>query len=329
MSAPPLTGEARLLPALRVEILRREPLFERGFAPWPFRVDDREPGRVAVLALHHHVLAEQPFVLEAETNRRAFRWLVAVVALPLVAAIAKRKSIIADQIHSLRRHARALERGRIGDPADFKHAVRGADLHHPEMAFGLAIRLVDHGERADIRFLHHGIEQRVVFGAAPGRRRRQIVPNLIRTRQRCREIIAVSCDFKRLKPAIAPLQNFAVRKRRRGPVLQIAHASRAALSLLKKPLSSPPFAASLKPSNEPCSAIDLAVRMKPPQAERASAPPTLMRRTPIAAMSATVCPNAAPLRKFTGLGATAFTTASIWSGVLIPGAYSTSAPAAA
>ena len=86
------------------------------------------------------------------------------------------------------------------------------------------------------------------------------------------------------------------------------------------PLSSPPFAASLKPSNEPCSAIAFAVRMKPPQAERASAPPTLMRRTPMPARSVTVWPNAAPLRKLTGFGATAFTTASICSRVLMPGA---------
>ena len=62
------------------------------------------------------------------------------------------------------------------------------------------------------------------------------------------------------------------------------------------------------------------MRMKPPQAERASAPPTLMRRTPMPARSLTVWPNAAPLRKLTGFGATAFTTASICSRVLMPGA---------
>ena len=55
-------------------------------------------------------------------------------------------------------------------------------------------------------------------------------------------------------------------------------------------------------------------------ATRASEPPTLIRRTPIAARSLTVKPNAPLLRKFTGFGATALTTASICSRVLMPGA---------
>ena len=63
-------------------------------------------------------------------------------------------------------------------------------------------------------------------------------------------------------------------------------------------------------------------------ATRASEPPTLMRRTPIAAISLTVNPSAPPSRKFTGFGATAFTTASICSRVVMPGAYRQSAPAA-
>ena len=55
-------------------------------------------------------------------------------------------------------------------------------------------------------------------------------------------------------------------------------------------------------------------------ATRASVPPTLMRRTPIAVMSDTEKPNAPQLRKLTGFGATALTTASMCSRVLMPGA---------
>jgi len=65
--------------------------------------------------------------------------------------------------------------------------------------------------------------------------------------------------------------------------------------------------------------ICFAARMKPPQAERASEPPTLMRRTPIAARSLTVKPNAPLLRKLIGLPAAALTVASMCSRVLMPG----------
>src|SRR5438067_789979 len=135
-----------------------------------------------------------------------------------------------------------------------------------------------------------------------------------------RDVTSMLRHIERLQPAVAPVQDLALGKRRRRPVFQVAHASRAALSLEKNAFSSAPEAASLKPANVPCSAISFAIRMKPPQAERASAPPTLMRRTPIAARSLTECPNAAPFKKFTGFGATALTTASICSRVRMPGA---------
>src|SRR6185295_18726429 len=142
----------------------------------------------------------------------------------------------------------------------------------------------------------------------------------MRAGERRRDVGAVLGNLERLQPAIAPFQHLALGKRARRPVFQVAHASRAALSLEKNAFSSAPEAASLKPVNVPCSAISFAMRMKPPQAERASAPPTLIRRTPIAARSLTEWPNAAPLRKFTGFGATARTTASISPRVLMPGA---------
>jgi len=58
----------------------------------------------------------------------------------------------------------------------------------------------------------------------------------------------------------------------------------------------------------------------PPQALRASAPPTLTLRTPSAATAATVKSLAEPIRRFTGFGATAATTAVISSRVRMPGA---------
>jgi hypothetical protein len=59
--------------------------------------------------------------------------------------------------------------------------------------------------------------------------------------------------------------------------------------------------------------------MKPPQAERASEPPTLMRRTPRSSAGFSDRPDA-PIRRLTGFGCTAFTTADICSLVLMPGA---------
>src|SRR4051812_14102139 len=306
------------LPAVFIEVLRREPALESGLSRRPFRIDDRIPGGVTVLALHHLVLPEQALVLEAEAQRRALGRLVAIVALPLVAPVAERKSEVADQIHRLGRGAGALKRGRIGDPSDLEHTMRGADLHHPHVPLCLAVD--DHGEGADVLVLHHGREQRLVFGALLRRMRRQISPGVISARQRGPELAAVLAYIKWLQPTVAALQHLALWERPRRPVNENAHALRAGLSLVKMPLSSAPEAASLKPVNVPSPAISFAIRMKPPQAERASAPPTLMRRTPMLARSATEWPNAPPFRKFTGFGAAAFTTASICSRVLMPGA---------
>ena len=67
-------------------------------------------------------------------------------------------------------------------------------------------------------------------------------------------------------------------------------------------------------------AIVLAAWRKPAHAVRASAPPMLMRRTPMAATSSSVNSLAAPMSRFTGFGATAATTAVICSRVRMPGA---------
>jgi glutamate-1-semialdehyde 2,1-aminomutase len=79
-------------------------------------------------------------------------------------------------------------------------------------------------------------------------------------------------------------------------------------------------AASAKPSNLPCSTSSLAARMKPPHADRASAPPMLTRRTPSAAICCMSRLPAQPMSRFTGFGATPATTARMCSGVRMPGA---------
>src|SRR6185503_7305498 len=68
--------------------------------------------------------------------------------------------------------------------------------------------------------------------------------------------------------------------------------------------------AAASPLNVPCCAISVAALRKPLHAARASAPPTLMRRTPSVVRSATVA-KSAPTNTFTGFGATAFTTAAM------------------
>src|SRR6185436_16850458 len=58
--------------------------------------------------------------------------------------------------------------------------------------------------------------------------------------------------------------------------------------------------------NVPCSAISLAAVRNPAHAERASAPPTLIRRTPTSASSRTL-KMSLPTSTLTGFGATAST----------------------
>src|SRR5262249_30969571 len=94
-----------------------------------------------------------------------------------------------------------------------------------------------------------------------------------------------------------------------------AHHGCFFMSSRKNALSSGLGVAPAKPSKRPCSAISLATRMKTPQVARASALPTLMRRVPSAARSATVNPSGADMITFTGFGATALMTAPINSRV--------------
>ncbi len=73
------------------------------------------------------------------------------------------------------------------------------------------------------------------------------------------------------------------------------------------------FGNSWKPVNVPASAISRATSRNPPQAARASVPPTLIRRTPSAAASATVM-NGALMSRLTGLGEiAAMMAATCWA----------------
>src|SRR5712692_3946462 len=98
------------------------------------------------------------------------------------------------------------------------------------------------------------------------------------------------------------------------------HGRLRSRSWRKKPLSSANATASARASKLPASAMARAARTKPPQAARASAPPTLMRRTPISARSFTLRPSAPPISTLTGFGATASTILAMCSRVRSPGA---------
>src|SRR6201997_4195062 len=74
-----------------------------------------------------------------------------------------------------------------------------------------------------------------------------------------------------------------------------------------------------KPAKLPSDFNFCAARVKPVHAARANAPPTLMRRTPSAAMSATLKPLSRTTRTLIGFGQTASTSALIAVGSWGPG----------
>src|SRR5712675_2299690 len=88
-------AQAGPLPAIRIEILRRQPALERRLARRPLAIEDREESGVAVAALRDHVLAQHALEGESIAQCSPTRWCVERVALPLVAAIAERLERIA------------------------------------------------------------------------------------------------------------------------------------------------------------------------------------------------------------------------------------------
>src|SRR5260221_6028935 len=83
------------LAAVGVEVLRREPALERGFARRPVGGQHGEPGGVAAAALDDHVVAKNALVAKAEAQRRAARRGIERIAFPLVTAVAERLEGIA------------------------------------------------------------------------------------------------------------------------------------------------------------------------------------------------------------------------------------------
>src|SRR4051812_5201004 len=86
-STRPEILQTSFLAPCRVEISRCKPAFEASANGRPFVIEYRQPRGIAVFAFLDHVLAEDAFVGEPETPRRAHRRLVPRVAFPLEAAV--------------------------------------------------------------------------------------------------------------------------------------------------------------------------------------------------------------------------------------------------
>src|SRR5579872_619453 len=332
---PVQSCETDFLPAVVVEIFRRQPLFEIAFAFRPFAVEHREPGVVAVAAvLVDHVLAEGPLIDKAIAPRRTLRRGVQRIAFPFVASVTQRlEDVACQEILRFRAERGALQRRGIEDVANFDNPHFRHDPQQGEIADGTPGGVDD------------GVSVRVGGSRAPGNQRRKrlevrkwpvgrdVSPEPVMAGEDRPQVCRM---FRRelFEMAVAPLERHRTGSRRGRLVLDAqpdrlagqwmrfgcGHHTGVPLSSLKNLLSSALVMRPAKPSNLPSLAISVAVRMKACMATRASEPPTLMRRTPIAARSATVKPKAPLLRKLTGLGATALTTASICSRLLMPGA---------
>src|SRR6516164_247736 len=328
-------SEAHALDALCIEILGVQPAFEVALAHRPFAVEHGEPCVVAITALGNHVLAESTLVDKPITQRCPPRCGIQRVAFPLVAAIAESlKHVTRQQILSFGAERRALQGRRIEHVPHFDHTVRRNDPQQREIADGaiiqihnrIGIGILGRCSLSDEAGEFRRIGERTVGGnirpdlIVPGEHRPQIGPVL---------------GLQFLQTTITALQ-YGRSGARRGPSFLDRQPNRLAgywvrfgcahgnpvfsRSALKNLFNSGLLMRSAKPSTLPSRAISLATRTKACMATRASEPPTLMRRTPMAARSPTVKPNAPLLRKLTGFGSTALTTASICSRVLMPGA---------
>src|SRR5262249_10729964 len=324
-------AQARPLPSLSVEIFRRQPALESGLALGPFGVEHRVIGGVAGPAFDDHMLAQDALEHEAVPQRRSPRRRVERVALPLISPVAKRlERVAAKQILHLGSERRALQGRRIEYIADLDDAHGGTDFH----------------QRRDADSITGSIDDRVGIGIVelhaagePFRERREIRewavghigPDLVVAFDGVpqRLVVMLSQPFY---PAIAALERYwpgALCGRcidcqsdwLLGDGMWLGRAChRFFISSRKKVLSSALAMLPARLSNLPFVAMSRAARMIAVQATRASVPPRLMRRTPSPARSFTVRSVALDMRKFTGFGATAFTTAAICSRVLMPGA---------
>src|SRR5262249_1545712 len=216
------------------------------------------------------------------------------------------------------------------DVADLDHAHDRADLHQRRDADGLA-GPVDDRVGIGILELHAAGEP---FGEGGEVRERAIGhggPDAVMPFDRVPQgrIVLLRESFERVIAAGEGHRGGTLRRRcidRRADGLprdgmRLGRARhRFFISSLKKRLSSALAMEPAKLSNLPAVAMSRAARITAVQATRASVPPRLMRRTPREARSFTVSSVALDIRKFTGFGTTAFTTAAICSRVLMPGA---------
>src|SRR6185437_1867159 len=146
--------EAEFLPAVAVEIVRRQPALEVRLAYRPLAVEHGEPGVVAVAALGDDVLAERALVDEAVTQRRAPRFRVERIALPFVAPIVERfEHVAGQQILRFGAERRALQRRRIHHMTDLDDPHLRLDAQQREIADGASGGIDD---RIRIRVLRRG-----------------------------------------------------------------------------------------------------------------------------------------------------------------------------
>src|SRR5215469_5290484 len=328
-------GEAYFLNALRIEVLGRQPAFEVALAHRPLAVEHGKPRVIAIAALGDDMLTERALVNEPITQRRTTRPGIVRVAFPFIAAIAERlECVTRQQILSFGAERGALQGRRIHHVPDLDHPIDRNDAQQRDITDGVILRIDD---RIGVRILGcgaHGDKRGKLGDIAKRPGGRDEGPDLIMSGEHRPQIgPVVGPQF--LQTTVTALQGDrtgawpGLRIRDGQPDRLAGHRMRFGCShaevsffrsSLKNLFSSGLLISPAKPSNLPSRAISVATRMKACMATRASEPPTLMRRTPIPARSATVKPKAPLLRKLTGLGATALTTASICSRVLMPGA---------
>src|SRR5829696_82654 len=304
-----------------VEVRRLEPALEGAPARRPFAVEHGIPGGVAVLALDHHVLAEHALEGEAEAARGALRGLVRMIALPLEAAVAELvEDVAGKEVDRLGRAPGLPEPRAEQEVAGLDHAVGRVEAHQRQPPLGTAGRLVDDGEEQRVLGRRRLVEPGLERGAVRKRPLGQIAQQRVRGWAGGEEVVAVAGGIDRLEADIAAVVRPALGTGPRRPLRKVGHRERSLRSSRKKPLSSVKATEPSKPAKLPSSAISFAARMKPVQAARESAEPTLMRRTPSAARSETVSPIFEPMSTFTGFGPAAATIAWMSSRLRGPGA---------
>src|SRR5581483_7968645 len=231
-----------------------------------------------------------------------------------------------EQILSLGAKRRALERRRIEHVPDLDDAVLRADFHQREIAKGLA-RCVSDCIRIGVRgcgaFGDEGAKRRLVLerpvgrDVGPYRRMAGKGPPQVGSMPRLKLFHAAVAALQHDRSGPAGRRRIDRQPDRLACLRVWLRIQRAVpKNLLRSALETIPA----KLSNLPSLAISVADLMNAFMATRDSVPPTLMRRTPISAMSFTVKPRLLWFRKLTGLGATACTTATICSRARMPGA---------